>query len=95
VRCCLVIDKEAGIIASCSEGELNSIRVWNINDGMCLATLKAHKQTVSALVCLRSVLLVSASHDGKICLWDLNKNLLVNEFDGHGYPVLCLDKSKD
>lgn len=52
VRCSTIVDRRNGIVASGSEGELNSIRVWNIHDGICLATLKHHKETVSALVCL-------------------------------------------
>lgn len=38
---------------------------------------------------------MSASHDGQLCLWDLEKKELIREVDAHGYPVLCLEKSLD
>lgn len=49
--CCIAIISDT-VVASGSQGELNSIRVWNIADGTCLATLKGHKNTVSALIVL-------------------------------------------
>lgn len=73
VRCSTIIDLKNYIVASGSEGELNSIRIWNTADGTCLATLKHHKATVSALVSLQNTFLVSASYDGQVCLWDINK----------------------
>jgi WD40 repeat protein len=63
------------VVASGSQGELNSIRVWNLADGTCMATLKGHKNTVSALVVLqKGTILASSSHDGTIKIWDWRQN---------------------
>jgi len=78
------------VIASGSSHENCSIKVWNVNDGACLLTLKEHDGTITALCLLGEDLLASASADTTIRVWLLKKGKSQKTLHGHRLAVLGL-----
>ena len=96
VDCIVPISLEQRLIATGSQGESPSIRVWHIDEGVCIATFKGHRNTISSIVGLgQGERIASASHDGSIKFWSLKTRELDSDVDAHGYPVLCMIKSQD
>ena len=61
----------------------------------CILTLEGHNW---AIFCLRLVsrnLLVSASYDSSIKLWNLVNGRCINTLNGHTSSILCIDANED
>ena len=59
-----------GDLASCS-GD-NTIKIWNVKNGICIRTLVGHLDKIKSLQVCRNGSLISCSEDGTIKEWDLN-----------------------
>ena len=56
-----------------------TVRVWNIETGECLTTLRGHLNTVKC-VAVQDNTAVSCAHDGRVNIWDIVK-VPVNNFN--------------
>jgi WD40 repeat protein len=76
------------ITASCDK----TIKIWNLETGVCLKTLDDHEHWVTSILIGPSNKLVSASVDQTIKIWDLNTyeclNTLIDESE-RGFFSLC------
>lgn len=68
------------------------IKIWNINTGDCLKTLKGHSNTICCLKVLFNERLVSGSSDDTIKLWDLNTGDCLKTLIGHSDTVRCIEQ---
>ena len=74
------------LISACDQ----SIKLWNINVGVCLSTLNQ----VINVICLRLLSnnrLLSGSSDGLISVWDLKRGCVVEKLDEHSNGVLNIE----
>ncbi|KAJ3141946.1 hypothetical protein HK100_005044 [Physocladia obscura] len=80
----------------CSGSTDNSVRIWSIETGDCLITLKSHIDWVND-VCLSSdnLLLVSASRDKTVKLWSLKSCKCLQTLQGHQDYVKTVRFSSD
>lgn len=60
-----------------------------------LLVINAHEEYISDLVFISLKSLATVSGDKKVRLWDLEKNSMVAEFNGHGEDVMCIDNCGD
>ena len=51
------------------------IKIWSLNKGVCLQTLKGHTKWVANLACDASELIISGSGDFSIKMWDWKKGV--------------------
>ena len=51
-----------------------SIKIWNIENGACLKSFKAHLNSVFCIIKLNDSQIVSSSQDSTICVWNLQLN---------------------
>lgn len=97
----VAITPNGKIIASGSED--NTIKLWDLNTGECLATLEGHEAGVRAIaISPDGQLLVSGSADNTIKLWQLpsveNEPICpdpIYTLTGHSGDVKCLSISRD
>ena len=66
------------------------VKIWNVADGACIATLTGHGRRVWALAILESGRLASASGDMTIRIWEIATGACVATLEGHGGSVRCL-----
>ena len=66
------------------------VKIWNVADGACIATLTGHGGRVWALAILESGRLASASGDMTIRIWEIATGACVATLEGHGGSVRCL-----
>src|SRR5262249_42328441 len=72
------------------------IRAWNVADGKPIYSLKGHAGWVQGLSLVEGKLLISASHDGSIYLWDVADRKKVGELaKPNQQPIHCLAVSPD
>jgi COMPASS component SWD3 len=98
---CLAISPNGEMLASGSED--NTIRLWNLETGECLATLSGHEAGVkSVAITSDGQLLVSGSADNTIKLWQLPENASepicpdpIYTLTGHTDWVKCLAITPD
>lgn len=90
----VVLNSSDMIIATASQGDIPTIRVWNLNTEVCVATFKGHKSTISKIITFNGKI-VSCSFDGSIKIWDYKQKLMICDIDAHSFPVLCMAKSED
>jgi WD40 repeat protein len=67
----------------------NSIRVWDLEKGVCLAVLVGHKSAVNSLS-RQGDYLLSASGDRSIRVWNLKQGKCVRELLGHTRGIACI-----
>ncbi|EJP69772.1 F-box protein [Beauveria bassiana ARSEF 2860] len=86
------LESDGGRIASGDSGESPEIRMWNLmQGGACTHVLKGHRATIRALQLLSDGnTLVSASKDGIIKVWSLEKSECIQELSAHEGAVRCL-----
>jgi F-box/WD-40 domain protein 7 len=82
IRCIKCISKYKLISGS----DDYSIKVWNLETGECLRTLKGHEDSVTCFEFLDEKL-ISGSWDGTIKIWDLSKYECLKTLVGHSYRV--------
>ena len=63
-----------------------TIKIWNWEEGSCIATLSGNKHWVKCLCQLSNGYILSGSHDNLIKIWDEN-NQYLTELDGHTESV--------
>ena len=66
----------------------NTVRVWDVQTGECLATLKGHTSLVG-LLGLSPKYLVSAAADGTMRAWDSETNKPIHVFASTGGAITC------
>jgi len=54
--------------------EDNTIRIWDINSGICLKVLEGHTHYVNS-VCVKDNLIISCSWDNTIRIWDMTTGI--------------------
>jgi WD40 repeat protein len=75
---------------------LNTVKLWDVTSGQCLATLRGHKRLVRVVAFSPDgKTLASASYDGTIRLWDVASRQLLALFKGHQDSVYALSFSPD
>ncbi|KAM3541713.1 hypothetical protein ARSEF1564_005342 [Beauveria bassiana] len=86
------LESDGGRIASGDSGDSPEVRMWNLmQGGACTHVLKGHRATIRALQLLSDGnTLVSASKDGIIKVWSLEKSECIQELSAHEGAVRCL-----
>ena len=74
----------------------HTVRVWDLERGVCVATLEGHQE---AVVCVALTSdgrrAVSGSADRRVRVWDLERGVCVATLEGHQGPVLCVALTPD
>ena len=70
-----------------------TVRVWRVSTGTLTHTARLHTNKVHVLQChpFDSRLAMSAGHDGKVAVWDVEKGRCVRMYDGGEFDTLVLD----
>jgi WD40 repeat protein len=77
-------------------GSDETVRVWELNTGKLLNTLKGHTNIVSSLaVTSDNSKIVSGSTYGTIKVWELNTGKLLKTLKGHSDYVNCVAITSD
>jgi WD40 repeat protein len=73
------------------------IKIFNLETGVLLRTLKGHTSTVNQVVVVDSLCLISCAADNKIKIWDQIKCHCLKTLVGHlgAVSTLCLVRSKE
>jgi len=67
-------------------------KLWNLNDGACLATFEGHEGSVLKVFWLSYGLeLLTAGADGLLKIWNVKKLTCVNTFDKHQGKIWAVD----
>ncbi|GAA5907581.1 F-box/WD repeat-containing protein [Sporobolomyces salmoneus] len=70
------------------------VRVWDVESGECLHTLRGHTSTVR---CMRVLdgrpIAVSGSRDSTLRVWDIEKGECLHLLSGHEHSVRCIEVS--
>ncbi|GAA5837862.1 hypothetical protein JCM5353_006448 [Sporobolomyces roseus] len=70
------------------------VRVWQVESGECLHTLRGHTSTVR---CMRVLdgrpIAVSGSRDATLRVWDIEKGECLHLLSGHEHSVRCIEVS--
>lgn len=77
-----------GEVASASDD--GTIRVWDVENGHCIRTLKDHKGEVKSICAMRRAQLASGSADTHVKVWNLETGKCVNTFTEHKEAVTGL-----
>ena len=74
---------EDRVVASCSEDK--SIKLWNLDDGGLISTMRGHGEAVSSLAFKPDDpnVLVTGSWDKTVKLWDLSTSTCLSTMTGH------------
>jgi WD40 repeat protein len=83
------------VIAVSSDGQLiasggwdHKIKIWSVQTGQLIRTLKGHSNSITALAMTPDgEFLVSGSVDSKIKIWSLQTGELLQTLEGHSYSV--------
>lgn len=67
-----------------------SLRVWDIDSGACLRTLKGHKSLVSCVAALPGGRCISGSFDNTLRVWDIESGAYLKILKGHSNLVECM-----
>ena len=74
----------------------NTLRVWSLDSGRCLLTLKGHTGSISALaISPDGRRCVSGSCDRTIRIWDVESGIVLKVLTGHRYPIHSLAITPD
>lgn len=68
------------------------IEIWNINEQLCVATLKEHSNGISSLIQLKNGNIVSSSWDKTIKIWDIKTKQSIGTLKGHKECVNYISK---
>ena len=74
----------------------HTVRVWDLERGVCVATLEGHQGPVLCVALTpdgRRV--VSGSEDNTVRVWDLERGVCVDKFEGHHDFVSCVALTPD
>jgi WD40 repeat protein/serine/threonine protein kinase len=74
----------------------STVKIWNIESGECLRTIKGHSSAVETVVLSKDGrFLLSGSDDKTLKLWDVESGKCTGNFMGHTLSVTCSDISPD
>ena len=77
----VAISPDSTKVVSGSGGYDNTIKVWDLNTGKLLSTLKGHNDHIySVAISPDNTKIVSGSYDNTIKVWDLNTGKLLRYF---------------
>ncbi len=85
IRCIRRLSKNGNTVASGSDDYM--IKIWNLETGECIKTLRGHEDSVTCFE-MYDEKLISGSWDGLIKIWDLKKNECIQNLEGHTYRVI-------
>jgi len=88
-----VVALRNGMLASGSADK--TIRIWDVEKGICTTVIEGHEEAISGLAELRSGLLVSGSYDGTIRLYDIANSKCTRVLEGHDAAVYCVKPLSD
>ena len=71
-----------------------TIKLWDINMGQCLYTMKGHTDWVRCLQ-FDDRKMVSGAFDHMIKIWDMKNGKCVSTLKGHSDAVMCLQFNQD
>ena len=71
-----------------------TIKIWDLEEGTCLKTLRGHTGAVVCLVLTEGGQLISGSYDKTIKIWDLTTGTCLNTRQGHVAGVTSLILTK-
>jgi WD40 repeat protein len=70
----------------------STIKIWDINSGLCLNTLKKHKSWVyDVAIDDYGERIISAGRDNTLRIWDINSGDCLHTLIGHSKGVYCVD----
>ncbi len=74
----------------------NTIKLWNINSGMCVNTLNGHVDSVNSLVITPDGnIIISGSQDKTIKLWDIQSGECIKTFDDFDSEISSIVVTQD
>jgi len=69
----------------------HTLRLWNLDNGACLAKLPGHSDTIWCVVAdWQEGRALTGSHDCSLRLWDLKGKSCTQVFEGHTKTVVCV-----
>ncbi len=68
----------------------STIRIWDINSGVCITLNDVHQDPVTCLLYLGNDKLISGSNDTKLAIWDLKQMKCINILTEHKAPITSL-----
>lgn len=71
------------------------VRVWDLNTGNCMHTLRGHTSTVRCLKMSDENTAISGSRDTTLRIWDIRQGVCRNVLLGHQASVRCLEIKGD
>ncbi|WVQ94308.1 hypothetical protein IAU59_001387 [Kwoniella sp. CBS 9459] len=75
-----------------SAGCDREVKVWNVDTGELLHSLRGHTSTIRCLKVLdRRPIAVSGSRDHTVRVWDIERGRLLHVLDGHEESVRCIE----
>jgi len=91
----VAISCDRHLISSASEDK--TVRLWNLDTGKEVATLKGHSQFVQAVAFhpTQPNWLISAGRDRQIILWDCQTRQIIRTFTGHTQQIHAISFSPD
>jgi len=82
------------VLASVSSDK--KVKLWNIDDGICINTLEGHETTILRVLWLKHGLqLATVSTDGLLKVWNIKKSECVNTFEEHEGKIWSFDIKDD
>ena len=69
---------------------VDTLKVWDVEQGKCLKTLEGHKNSVLALAVLPNGTVVSGSSDWTLKVWDVEQGKCLKTLEGHKDMVRAL-----
>ena len=91
---CIAVSPREDLVISASQD--NTLRIWDIKNGECLAILKGHKKPVSCIdISPNQRFMVSGSQDNSVRLWELETGRCIHAMEGHDYWVEHVKFSPD
>ncbi|KAI8886380.1 WD40 repeat-like protein [Backusella circina FSU 941] len=67
------------------------VRVWALNRGKLLHTLRGHTSTIRCLKMKDKQIVVTGSRDSTLRVWDIKRGVLIHVLIGHQASVRCVD----
>lgn len=82
------VDAKGKVATSGHSGDDNGVRLWDLETGQCLATLKGHSDEVNCVqITPDGRFAVSGSDDKTVKVWDLEAGTCIGTLEGHENKV--------
>ena len=87
IRCLTISNDDAIAVSGSSDC---TVRVWNLVDGKCIATLAGHTKVVGCVQISRdNALIASGSDDTTVCIWSMQNHTCIHQFK-YSDSVKCI-----